>query len=85
MAMQWAWQAVRAGGPYADSTLDIKDLPWSLRCEACGHKWESETLDEQCACTSEDVRIVGGDQLQLVSLDVIPTEDYAVSGFQDAP
>ena len=76
-AMQWAWQAAREGTSCANAVLDLQELPWALRCKDCARQWQSAVLDERCACTSENVCIVGGDQLQLASLDVVPAEQPA--------
>jgi len=70
--MQWAWDALMAEQPSAAGppALELTTLPWQMRCAGCGRQWESEQLPERCACGSDRVRLIGGDELQLVCIEV---------------
>jgi hydrogenase nickel incorporation protein HypA/HybF len=71
-AMQWAWQGVQmTGGGAARIGLKLEQTPWTLRCGQCGHEWQDERIVAVCRqCGLEAVRPVGGDELQLVSIEV---------------
>ncbi|MGD0542685.1 MAG: hydrogenase maturation nickel metallochaperone HypA [Tepidisphaeraceae bacterium] len=69
--MQMAWQAIGQG----DVALNLSELPWRMQCADCGRRWEQPELAERCACGSPQVRPVGGDELQLVSIEVDDAEE----------
>jgi hydrogenase nickel incorporation protein HypA/HybF len=71
-SMQWAWQAATEGSNYAGALLDLEMLDWILRCSDCGRTWPAATFDEACACGSMETTIDGGDELLLMSMDVVP-------------
>lgn len=68
--LQWAWQALLANAQPNTATLNLIQLPWQLHCKTCGQRWESSQMACKCACSSEDIEPVGGDDLQLVTIDV---------------
>lgn len=69
-AMAWAWKGATEGTPLAGAALHLTTSKWSLSCPACRRAWDSDQPDEPCACghTAPDVR--GGDELQLLSIEV---------------
>ena len=69
-ALRWAWESVRGDGDCATATLDVNVLPWRMRCGQCGKEWSAEEMEFQCACGSDRVFPVGGDELILDSLEV---------------
>lgn len=68
--MQTAWQVLleTRGAPMASLKLTL--LPWTLQCGDCGRSWTSDTVDGLCSCGSANNRPVGGDDLQLISIEV---------------
>lgn len=64
--MQLAWQAIGQD----EVMLKLMVLPWRMRCAGCGKEWEEPQLAEVCSCGSSEVRPVGGDELQLRSIEV---------------
>lgn len=68
-ALQWAWQAATRQSPYEGAKLDLELLPWQLTCSACGKQWNSADLFEPCSCGADACHPVGGNDLQLLSLD----------------
>ncbi|MGD0462234.1 MAG: hydrogenase maturation nickel metallochaperone HypA [Tepidisphaeraceae bacterium] len=64
--MQLAWQGIGQ----CDVALRLNVLPWRMQCADCGRRWEQPELAERCACGSPQVHPIGGDELQLVSIEV---------------
>ncbi len=69
-AMRLAWKLASAQAGWPTARLIIDSPPWRLRCVSCGRCWEPTTVDEHCLCGSVDCEILGGDEFQLVSIDV---------------
>ena len=70
LCMQAAFNAVARQRLLHGVKLELQNLPWSIRCDDCQRSWETDDLPESCACGSKRVRPVGGDELQLVSIEV---------------
>ena len=68
--MQMAW----AGIGQKDVTLKLSLLPWRMKCGDCGRLWEQPDLAERCTCGSTQVRPIGGDDLQVLSIEVDDAE-----------
>ncbi|MGD1277792.1 MAG: hydrogenase maturation nickel metallochaperone HypA [Tepidisphaeraceae bacterium] len=70
--MQWAWQGLMAeqSDAAAPPALELTTLPWQVRCADCGDQWSPQELPQRCACGSERVRLIGGDEFQLVCIEV---------------
>ncbi len=69
-SMQWAWEALSGERGACDIALELTTLSWRMRCEACGRQWNAPEIAERCGCGSACIRLVGGDELQLVSIEV---------------
>jgi len=69
-SMEWAWQALMADEGDEHIGLKLTTLPWRMRCAVCERQWEADELEERCQCGCGQVRLVGGDELQLVSIEV---------------
>lgn len=82
--MLWAWQALTSERAEGSIALEIDSLPWQLHCPACGAKWQAPELTQQCSCGSDQVRPVGGDELQLVSIEVDDIESASEKGVHHA-
>lgn len=68
--MELAWRGVRQG----DAALRLNILDWRMECADCGRRWEQPEFAGQCACGSSQVRPIGGDELQLISIEVDDVE-----------
>ena len=70
-SMLFAWELLTDNTTLAGSELDIEHVPAVIECSGCG---EQTTLDAPLmicgSCDGTDVRVVRGDELLLVSLDV---------------
>jgi hydrogenase nickel incorporation protein HypA/HybF len=69
-SMQWAWEALMAGPEEENVSLELTTSQWKMECGSCGRQWEADELAEKCACGCTTVRPVGGDELQLISIEV---------------
>lgn len=69
-ALQFAWRGVIVDTMHGGCELTVALEPWRLVCGACGREWESEDLYVTCSCGSVRCRPVGGDELDLMSMDV---------------
>lgn len=70
----YAWEALTAGGPHAGAVLDIEWRPARQRCDACGEFRErtSGTWLPVCLQCGEPLRIVGGQDLDVLELTFVP-------------
>jgi hydrogenase nickel incorporation protein HypA/HybF len=70
-SMLFAWELLTDNTALAGSQLDIEHVPAVIECSGCG---EQTTLDAPLmicgSCDGTDVRVVRGNELLLVSLDV---------------
>jgi hydrogenase nickel incorporation protein HypA/HybF len=74
-AMQWAWEAARQDTNCREAKLELKLLPWKLKCTACGAEFEAQDIFATCACGHTEPIPAGGDDLRLMSIDVdVPEE-----------
>jgi hydrogenase nickel incorporation protein HypA/HybF len=69
-AMEWAWRAATEKTEFASTKLDLVELPWRLHCLTCRRDWDADHMNAACACGSTNARPIGGDELQLMSMDV---------------
>ena len=69
-AMQLAWQSATAGHPLQGAILDLRLLPWSMRCATCERTWAAADAYDSCTCGNDRPNVLGGDDLVLESLDV---------------
>jgi hydrogenase nickel incorporation protein HypA/HybF len=70
-SLRWAWVCATEGTELAGTRLDLEVLPWKLACPACGREFDAETTEAACpSCARPHVRVVGSDELQVVSLTV---------------
>jgi Zn finger protein HypA/HybF involved in hydrogenase expression len=69
-AMQMGWGAVIGGTKCEGAKLVLDLLKWQMACDQCGRKWESEDVYVECSCGCATPHPVGGDELDLMSMDV---------------
>ena len=70
-SLRFCYDVVVRDTPLAGSTLNIEEVPVTARCGDCGRQWTADLPDFVCArCGSGAVRILSGQELEVVSLDV---------------
>jgi hydrogenase nickel incorporation protein HypA/HybF len=70
--VQYAYPFASAGTLAAESTLVIEAVPLKVGCEACGAETEAEPNWLICgACGSCLTRVVSGDEMMLMSVELI--------------
>ena len=74
-ALEWAWRST--AGSSSAPRLDVTFLDWRMHCPACNTDWGTAELSHQCACGCERAYPVGGNELELESIEV---DEIAVSG-----
>ena len=70
-SLQWAWEGVREQRScLSKSELELRVMPWSLRCPRCGAAFVSDDPFARCACGCDRAYPSGGDELLLEAIDV---------------
>lgn len=70
-SLVFGFDALRADFDLSDCRLQIEAVPLTLSCSTCGQTAATEALSFRCpSCASTDVSVVGGYELDIVSLDV---------------
>lgn len=71
-ALQFAWEAIRAGTMAESATLEITMLTAESRCAVCGHTWEHGRYDgAQCpSCNGYIVSLLRGRELRIDTIDI---------------
>ena len=70
LAMDLAWQALTTDVDPEPPRLALDLRPWTVECAQCGERWTSATLECICVCGCRRTFPVGGDELQLTSIEV---------------
>ncbi len=74
-AMLVGWRAATAGTDCDSAELCMEMLPWTLCCPQCQRQWTSDELYVSCDCGCCVPHPVGGNELDLMSMDVdVPDE-----------
>ncbi len=70
-SIRFAFELLSAGTALEEARLEIDQPPAVCRCGACGTQTELEDLSAVCPkCGSADVRIEGGQDLLLQSIEL---------------
>lgn len=70
LAMEWAWESATPGTICEGSKLELRTLPWKLRCPRCELEFTAEDVFAPCRCGYDRPAPMGGDELRLLSIDV---------------
>ncbi len=71
-ALQFSWEVVSAQAGLEDAELVIEHVPAVVECRACGARSNLDVPIVACAtCGAVDVRLVSGEELLVVSIDLV--------------
>jgi hydrogenase nickel incorporation protein HypA/HybF len=70
-SVQFYWEMVSQGTLAEGSILNFRRVAGRLHCDGCGHEFGFNRQDFVCPqCQSPEIRIVGGEEFFLESIDV---------------
>lgn len=69
-AVRFCFDLVAEGTTLAGARLDIDEPPGRALCGNCGREFALEVPIPLCHCGSAGVRIIAGDQLRILSVEV---------------
>lgn len=76
-----AYPLAAAGTVAEAAELAIEDAPLIVRCNACGEQTEARPSRLLCGrCTSNDTRLVSGDELLLAHVELAVAGDTGAAG-----
>jgi hydrogenase nickel incorporation protein HypA/HybF len=68
-----SWEIVVDGTALDGSVLDVDHVPAVIECRSCTTRTTLSAPVFRCTCGSTDVEVLSGNELQVVSLDLLPT------------
>jgi hydrogenase nickel incorporation protein HypA/HybF len=70
-SLAFYFEHVARGTPCEGARLDQEVVPAVLACDECRHEWELDEAAFRCPlCGSGGVRIAGGDELEVESIEI---------------
>ena len=70
-ALRFAWDVMSEQAEYEPVALQIQSMPRRNRCRDCECEFVSGIYSEPCPeCASENSMLLGGDEMQLASVEV---------------
>jgi len=69
-AIAFCFDAVAAGTPLEGAQLEIREIEGRARCMSCGREVATETLFARCACGSNRMERLQGEELNVKSMEL---------------
>jgi hydrogenase nickel incorporation protein HypA/HybF len=69
-SIAFCFGVVSAETPVAGARLDIRKIDGRGRCRLCGSEFPAPALYSPCPCGSRDVELIGGEELNIKSLEL---------------
>lgn len=70
-ALRFAFEAIAQGGPAEGASLELEEVPFRVRCGACGAEGAPEGPFLLCPrCGGPQVEVISGRELELASMEV---------------
>jgi hydrogenase nickel incorporation protein HypA/HybF len=69
-SLRFCFELAAEGTPLAGALLEISEPAGMAQCRHCGADFELRELILLCQCGSADVRVLSGQQLQILSVEV---------------
>ena len=74
-ALAFSWEMLTSGSELDGCALEIDHVPATVSCRSCGETTTLQWPTLQCAtCESTDVVLLTGDELLVVSIELVPSE-----------
>jgi hydrogenase nickel incorporation protein HypA/HybF len=70
-AVRFCFDVVAQGTPLEGARLDIVETPGLARCTACGARVELDRPFGTCACGSNELEWIGGEELRIREMEVV--------------
>lgn len=71
-ALQFSWQVVSDATPLEDAALVIEQVPAVVKCASCGGRTTLDLPILACAhCEGFDVKLISGEELVVVSIELV--------------
>jgi hydrogenase nickel incorporation protein HypA/HybF len=69
-ALRFCFELAAADTPVDGAALEIEELPGRARCVACDEEFVLTDPILLCGCGSSDVRVLTGEELRILSVEV---------------
>jgi hydrogenase nickel incorporation protein HypA/HybF len=69
-SLRFCFELAAAGTGVDGAVLEIVEPAGRARCQACSHEFALNDLILLCACGSSDVRVLAGNELRILSVEV---------------
>jgi hydrogenase nickel incorporation protein HypA/HybF len=69
-ALRFCLELATVDTPVSGAHVHIEEPPGKAHCASCGEDFLVEDLILLCACGSSDVRVLGGEELRILSVEV---------------
>lgn len=69
-SLRFCFELAAAGTGVDGAVLDIVEPSGSARCQTCSSEFALDDLILLCPCGSSDVRVLAGDELRILSVEV---------------
>ena len=74
-SLEFCFEAIVAGTPYAGASLSIDRVPTRAACDDCTREFDIDDLVFRCPhCGGPHIRLVSGDELQVTSVELADAE-----------
>lgn len=71
-SMRFCFEMVTAGTSLEGATLEIDEPSGQAHCRDCGIDFETGEVLPLCACGSADIAVLGGTELRIKEVEVVP-------------
>lgn len=69
-ALRFAFELARVGTVAEDAALEVKEVPARARCRRCDAVQNVEQVLARCACGSQDLEWLAGEELRVVQMEL---------------
>ena len=77
-SLEFCFTAMTSGSEYEGITLELDRVPFVVECKACGRKSTNDEGIFLCSsCFGTDLKLISGDELELVSVELSDAEGVA--------